>query len=287
MVPAWRNTTCPHSCSLLGRCVEHWKRIKVGGEPLEALPPSLEPWRPGALLEKSRGGGGGRRTPFARRKASSDGPEGGMPGTLWNSLYRVKRLFHEASGRDAASTDFAAMLVDFQEVVRATRSHAGNAVGAAPTPLRPTDIMHRLCATGSSMAPLVTATGQADATNTLGALDLKDTKPPMAADVQATYAQSTTTCETPARVPAASQSAAPYASAVAQGASLDPACSGAILLAVCRGKAAEGIDFSDDYARTVVGESVRGLLRVLCVKFRTTSDARLHRSGRNPLSRTA
>ena len=180
-----------------------------------------------------------------------------MPGTLWNALYRVKRVFHEASGRDAAATDFGAMLVDFQEVVRATRSHAGNAVGAAPIPLRPTHDMHELCATASKVVPLSSFTaGLTEATTAVEAPDLLDAKPPMSA--QASCAQSIPTCETPGRVPAAPQSAASYASAVAQGALLDPACSGAILLAVCRGKAAEGIDFSDDYARTVVGESVRG-----------------------------
>ena len=45
-------------------------------------------------------------------------------------------------------------------------------------------------------------------------------------------------------------------SCLSESAARDPFCTGAVLLAVCRGKASEGIDFADEYARAVAVVSI-------------------------------
>lgn len=111
------------SFAMLSRCIEHWKRAKLEAAPTEDLVGWTPPIFSSAQPETFRS----RRSPWGKTdyggeaRTCSDGD--GKPGTLWNALWRVKRIFYESSSRSAGAEDFSQLLSTFQLVVDATRSH--------------------------------------------------------------------------------------------------------------------------------------------------------------------
>lgn len=276
--------------------MEQWKRTRIRGmmaPPTSEEPENsagLPPWREGALLDDlapqrprpsfvPRHGRGAPHPP-----AEPSGPDSGAPGTLWHALWRVKRVFCEASGRDASAsaTDFGAQLSEFQDVVRATRTHRGNAAelptaGAGEAAL---GAMGQGQSTAQAAALGAPAAGAGDALDVKPSPDSTTTPrppPPPAAAV-------------PARLLGMPQDARPSPvaaplSQLVRDAASDASCTGAILLAVCRGKAAEGIDFSDDFARTVVGACGHAAPRRPPVGPSPPPSLARRCSGRHPLPR--
>ena len=225
--------------------------------------PLVEPWRPGALLERTSKHQ--KRQPFFKRRgekvddahASTTASDSGVHGTLWNAIWSVKRVFFETSGRDASTIDFSSQLKQFQDVVCVTRLHRGNVIeptcnSVSAAVFEPVDMK------GASYGS-ATAQSVHDSTEDVEA----DPKVESDAGHQCTENEVSPSfvkpepSVKPAFLPQSSTSRAqgsPHSTQVVHDAAHDLSCTGAIFLAVCRGKASEGIDFSDDFARVVVSE---------------------------------